>query len=196
MKAKNLLLVLGIVIFVFSASEIQAQKRVHVKKSKKSSYHSNIPRSKVRFKHNKRHVNSFRKLPRASISIKHKGVRFHYHGGNFYRHYAGEYMCVIPPLGIRINVLPRGYSTFIIDNRAYYYIDGIYYSKRRSGRLYEVVEAPIGAIIHHLPMSAERIQINNKSFFECNLAVYSKIRSSQGHAYKVVGHLESYGNHY
>ena len=198
MKAKKILLLFGIVIFILSANEIQAQKRVVVKNSRKSDYHTKTPRSKVKFNNNnnKLHVNSFKKLPNTSISLKYRGVNFHYNGGKYYRHYAGNYINVIPPLGIQIRVLPSDYMTFIIGRRSYYYVDGVYYTKRNSGRVYEVVEAPIGAIVRYLPISAEAIQIDNQSFFACNLTVYSKIRSSQGHAYKVVGHLKSYGNHY
>jgi len=196
MKTKKILVYAGIIFFIFSASEIQAEKRVVQKKSRKSAYHNKTPLSKVKFNQNTRHINSFRVLPHTSITLKHRGVRFHYNEGKYYRHYGGNYINVSPPIGIRISVLPKGYMTFVIDNRAYHYIDGIYYTQRNSGRVYEVVEAPIGAIVHHLPISAEQIQIDNKSFFECNLTIYSRINSSQGDAYKVVGRLESYGNHY
>lgn len=196
MKAKNLFFLIGIVFFILSAAETQAQKRVHVKNSRTSAYRNKTPKAKVNFNHNSRASHRLKKLPQTSISLKYRGVNFHYNGGKYYRHYAGNYINIIPPLGIQIRVLPSNYMTFVIGSRAYYYVDGIYYTKRRSGRVYEVVEAPIGAIVHHLPMSAERIQIDNQSFFQCNLTVYSKIRSSQGHAYKVVGHLKSYGNHY
>lgn len=196
MKTKQLLLISGILLFLFSASDLYADRRVHVKKSRKSAYHNKTPRAKVKFAHKTHHVNSFRVLPKNAISIKHKGMRFHYYGGKYYRHYAGNYVNVIPPIGIRIRLLPSDYMTFVVGRKAYYYVDGIYYMKRHSGRSYEVVEAPIGAIVNHLPLSAERIRINNESFFQCNLTIYSKVRSSYGHAYKVVGHLQSYGRHY
>lgn len=196
MKAKKLLLILGTVFFILSAVDTQAQKRVHVKKSRKSAYHSKTSKSRLNYNRNTRKINRLKKLPHSSISLKHRGVKFHYYGGKYYRHFAGNYINVTPPLGIHIRILPTNYMTFVIARRAYYYVDGIYYTKHNSGRYYEVVEAPIGAIVNQLPMSAERIKIDNKLFFECNLNIYSRIRSSYGDAYKVVGHLESYGNHY
>lgn len=194
MKTKYLLILSGIVFFIFSVSEIQAKKRSQFKKSRKSVYHSKSSRAKN--KHKTRHINGFNTLPKTSIALKHRGMKFHYHGGKYFRHYAGNYINVQAPLGIRIKVLPRGYVTFFIGRKAYYYSDGVYYKQGNSGRNYEVIEAPIGAIVQRLPLFAERIRINNQSYFECNLAIYSKIRSSYGTAYKVVGHLESYNKHY
>ncbi len=196
MKAKKIFLLSGVIFLILAVADVQAGKRVVVKNSRRFAYNHNAKKAKVKVKHNTPFVKSLRFLPNGAIAIKHKGVRFHYYGGKYYRHYAGKYISVAPSIGIRIRVLPKGHISFVINNRAYFYHDGVYYTKRRLGRVYEVIDAPIGAVIHYLPLSAERIRINGRHFFECNLTIYKKIRSSYGHSYQVVGHLESYGNRY
>ncbi len=67
----------------------------------------------------------------------HKGVRFHYAKGIWYRPYGKRFVVSAAPVGIRIAKLPRGRRVVYVKGRKYYRYHGIWYQKR--GRAYVVV---------------------------------------------------------
>ena len=58
-----------------------------------------------------------------------------------------------PVFGLRLNVLPFGYSRINVGSNPYYYNDGIYYRSYNRGG-YEVVHPPLNATVSRLPLKA------------------------------------------
>lgn len=67
----------------------------------------------------------------------HKGVRFHYAQGVWYRPHGKRYVVTSAPVGIVVRSLPRGRKVVRVNGRKYYSYNGVWY--RKSGRGYKVV---------------------------------------------------------
>jgi hypothetical protein len=66
--------------------------------------------------------------PGRHFIIDHRGIRYIYHNGLFFRRNGIDFMIVAPPIGAVVPVLPYGYVTFYYGpGIAYYYMDGVYY---------------------------------------------------------------------
>ena len=69
--------------------------------------------------------------------VVHKGVRFHFASGIWYRSSGKKFIVSAAPRGITLRRLPRGYKVVRIKGRKYYAFKGIRYQK--VGRYYKVV---------------------------------------------------------
>ncbi len=69
--------------------------------------------------------------------VVHKNVKYYRSDGIWYKKKNRRYIAVAAPVGIRVNVLPKGYKTVKVKGVRYYRYKGIYYKK--SGRNYVVV---------------------------------------------------------
>jgi hypothetical protein len=126
-------------------------------------------------------------VPRGSISITFGGNPYYYHGGNFYRPFGTYFQMTLPPVGIRIGILPIGYVPIYLGPEEYYFYNGIYY-RRFDDRNYEVVNAPIGAQVVALPRGAKSVIVNGEKFYEFNGTYYKEDADSKGRViYTVVG---------
>lgn len=97
-----------------------------------------------------------------------------------YNHYG-------PAFGIRINVLPFGYSRFYIGSDPFYYYDGIYYRPYKSGG-YVVTQPPLGAMVKHLPAGAKTTVIDGQKYFELGGTFYQeRVTANNKLRYEVVG---------
>ena len=63
----------------------------------------------------------------------HKGVRFHYSKGIWYRTSGRRYVVAAAPVGVVVRTLPRGRKVVRIKGRKYYRYNGVYYQKRSRG---------------------------------------------------------------
>ncbi|MCX2720242.1 DUF6515 family protein [Lentiprolixibacter aurantiacus] len=63
----------------------------------------------------------------------HKGVRFHYSKGIWYRTSGNRYVVAAAPVGVVVRTLPRGRKVVRINGRKYYRFNGVYYQKRKGG---------------------------------------------------------------
>lgn len=63
----------------------------------------------------------------------HKGVRFHYSNGIWYRTSGRRYVVSAAPVGVVVRTLPRGRKIVRINGRKYYRYNGVYYQKRKGG---------------------------------------------------------------
>jgi hypothetical protein len=125
--------------------------------------------------------------PRGSISISFGGNPYYYGGGSFYRPYGGSFRRVMPPIGIRIGILPVGYTPVYVGPHQYYFSEGTYY-RRYDDSNYEVVDAPMGAELSSLPRNAKSVMVNGEKFYELNGTYYKEDRNSKGQVvYVVVG---------
>ena len=125
--------------------------------------------------------------PRARVSITFGGNPYYYSGGFFYRPYGRYYRPVMPPIGIRIGVLPVGYVPIFVGPNQYYFYNGTYY-RRYNDDNYEVVDAPMGAELSSLPRNAKSVAVNGEKFYELNGTYYKEDRNYKGQVvYTVVG---------
>lgn len=92
-----------------------------------------------------------------------------------------------PPVGLRVRVLPVGYTHVVIGGRAYFYFGGVYYIQQYPNT-YEVVEAPKEAYLITLPVGTETITINGKRYYKTDNKYYEKLISENGtERYVLVG---------
>ena len=82
-------------------------------------------------------------LPPAHRVVAHRGGRYMFASGVWYRPSGSRFVVVAPPLGIVVPVLPLGYLTLHIGPSRYYYLNDVYYVREPRG--YVVVERPVGA---------------------------------------------------
>src|SRR2546421_11500340 len=101
-------------------------------------------------------------LHRPTVILSFGGYRYHYMDGIFYRPYRSYFQVIAPPIGIRIGILPYGYSRIMVGPDPYYYYNGIFY--RQSDDYYEVVTPPVGAEVAELPAGAGAVVIDNKKY--------------------------------
>lgn len=120
--------------------------------------------------------------------IPYGGISFHYSNGYFYRPYGGYFRVVAPPIGININILPRGYRRVFVGGDPYYYYGGTYYRPGSRPDEYEVVDAPLGASVPELPNGAKVVVINDQKYYELDGTYYKEeIRDNDEIWYTVVG---------
>jgi hypothetical protein len=91
-----------------------------------------------------------RKLPRGHIRIRHRGARYFFHGGVFYRPALPGYVVVRPPIGALVATLPVGFTIAWIAGLKYYCYGGAFY--RSAPRGYVVVEAPADVVVAEEPL--------------------------------------------
>lgn len=92
-----------------------------------------------------------------------------------------------PAPGIRISILPVGYSRFYIGNNTFYYNQGIYYRPYKSGG-YVVTQPPLGANVKSLPAGAKVTVIDGQKYYELGGTFYQeRVTANNKVRYEVVG---------
>ena len=122
------------------------------------------------------------------IILPYRGISFQFSNGYYYRPYGSYFRVVAPPIGIHINILPRGYRRVYVGGDPYYYYGGAYYRPGPRPEDYEVVDAPLGASVPELPAGAQVVVINEQKYFELDGTYYKEdIRANNEIWYTVVG---------
>ena len=122
------------------------------------------------------------------VIVPYRGISFHYSNGYYYRPYGGYFRVVAPPIGIHINILPRGYRRIYVRDVPYYYYGGTYYRPGAGADKYEVIEAPLGASVPELPNGAKVVVINEQKYYELDGTYYKEeIKDNDEIWYTVVG---------
>lgn len=99
----------------------------------------------------------------------------------------GAYVHFGPVFGLRINVLPFGYSRFYVGTVPYYYNEGVYYRSYSNGG-YEVVEPPLNATVQRLPSNANVTVIDGQKYYQVGGTFYQEEIADNGKiSYRVVG---------
>lgn len=130
---------------------------------------------------------SYRVMPSSFISIHFGGNPYYYSRGYYYGYYSGYYQPIFPPFGLRIGVLPFGYSSIFVGLNPFYYYNGIYY-RQYDHNSYEVVDAPMGATVSSLPQGARSVTVNGEKLYELNGTYYKADRDTNGNdIFSVVG---------
>lgn len=92
-----------------------------------------------------------------------------------------------PVFGVRVNVLPFGYSRIVVGSNPYYYNDGIYY-RNYNNNDYEVVAPPLNATVNRLPANATVTVIDGQKYYEVGGTFYQEEFSENNKlSYRVVG---------
>jgi hypothetical protein len=137
------------------------------------------------------HRNEYRRgerynsVPR-SVVIPYHNYNYHYADGYFFRPSGAYFSIVAPPIGIYINILPRGYRTVYYPGGICYWYNGAYYRPYNSG--YQVIEPPVGVAVPELLIDAKPIVVNNEKLYEMDGVYYKEEISNRGDiTYRVVG---------
>lgn len=118
--------------------------------------------------------------------VPYRGYSYHYDEGYFYRPPGSYVQVVVPPVGIRVAILPRGYRPIYTGGQAFFYFNGTFY--RRAEHEYEVVKAPIGAALPDIPDRARVVVVDDQKYYEYDGTYYKeRIRSNGEIWYEVVG---------
>lgn len=92
-----------------------------------------------------------------------------------------------PVFGVRVNVLPFGYSRIVVGSNPYYYNDGIYY-RNYNNNSYEVVAPPLHATVNRLPSNATVTVIDGQKYYQVGGTFYQEEFSENNKlSYRVVG---------
>jgi hypothetical protein len=92
-----------------------------------------------------------------------------------------------PAFGLRINILPFGYTPLYLGSSPYYYYQGIYYRPYPYGG-YEVTAPPLGATVSSLPPDAKLTVINGQNYYELGGTFYQEeLLPDNKLQYRVVG---------
>jgi hypothetical protein len=118
------------------------------------------------------------------IFRNHHGVNYTYSNGYFYRPQGRGFIVVAPPLGFRIDVLPLGFTTFMLANAAYYYYAGAYY--QRMNNSYVVVQPPVGALVSSIPDGGQQLQIEGNTYYIVDGIQYQAVVVNGVIMYKVM----------
>ena len=143
------------------------------------------------------------------VVIPYGGISFHYSNGYYYRPYSNYFRVVAPPIGIHINILPRGYRrvyVVVINDQKYFELDGTYYKEEirdndeiwytvvgKNGKLstdeeYEDDTPYIGDTVNELPPNCKTVVVNgNRYYVSPDDVYYEEIGSGDNIRYKVVG---------
>ncbi len=87
-----------------------------------------------------KHGPVFRHVPPGGQKIRHRGNKYFFHRGRYYRHGPDGYFWVRPPIGIISYSLPAAAVTVLIAGLTYYVYDNVYYRRVPAG--YQVVQVP------------------------------------------------------
>jgi hypothetical protein len=121
---------------------------------------------------------------RPHVVIPYGGLSYYYSDGYYYRPYGSYFNVVIPPIGLHISVLPRGYRQFLYGPDLYYYYNGTYY--RNGDNSYEVVAPPVGAEVAEIPEGAKTVVIDNRKYFEYHGTYYKETIKPNGEIWYTV----------
>lgn len=184
MKQKQLIIMLLLAAFLLSGFESVAQRRV-IDTPRRTVVQS--PRGTVVYR-KRPVVRPVRRLPATAVVVRHSGNSYYFNAGAFYTLRGGVYVRVVPPVGIRVAVLPAEYVRVVVGARPFFYFSGIFYALTET-REYVVVDPPVGAVVAKLPADAAEVEIDGKLFYECNGTIYKPV-PAQHRSYEVVGNLK------
>ncbi len=175
---KLMMMVVLISCFSLSSSSSYAQRVV---------VRSRVPARAVVVKYPK--VTTVRKMPSASVAIRHNNISFHVSGGRYYRNVRGKFFLTMPPIGLRVTTLPSSRVSFMYKRRLYFCSAGVIYIECEDGG-YEVASPEVGMVVPELPeVGIRELSIDDKIYYEYDEILYKPIPTEDGIQYEVVGEL-------
>lgn len=128
-----------------------------------------------------------RALPNGGATLRLRNRNYYYNDGRFYAYNNRRYICVAPPIGLRIGALPFGFLEIAGAASLFYYYGGTFYIQDNNE--YVVADPPVGAIVYDLPVEADKVQIDGKTYFQYNGILYKRVNTENGRGFQVVGKL-------
>jgi hypothetical protein len=89
--------------------------------------------------------------------VPHRGVKYYYHGGVWYRPSGTRFIVTLPPVGIVVPFLPPFYTTIWVGGVPYYYADNVYYVWQPEQRAYVVTEPPPESEVSEQPATPDQL---------------------------------------
>ncbi len=172
MKAKVTIKIILVGLFIISFNSLEAQHRKHYKGKHYRPHH--------RYVKHYHWGHGYRAVPKGAFIYPHKGTRYHYHKGIYFKPYGSKYVVVRPPLGIRVKTIPANHIRFLLRGQTYYYYYGTYYKKSNNSKEYVSVSPPIGAKIDALPDGYKKVRINDEIYYELEGNYYKAIIDEKG----------------
>ena len=169
---------------VLYTNNAQAQhKKGHAKAHPKKAPHKKGPvkhKAHVRYAHLPRRGAVISTVPKGNIVVTHKGVKFKFHNGVFYKPKGATFVVVRPPCGLKIAALPAGHLCVVVKKKRYFYYYGTFYVKTAGVEEYEVVEAPVGAEVDALPEGYEISTVDGVEYYTLEDAKYQAVEKEDG----------------
>jgi hypothetical protein len=97
------------------------------------------------------------KIPRNHHIVLHKGARYYFHEGVWYRPQGPRFSIVTPPLGLFVHFLPPCYATIWVRGVPFYYANEVYYTHDGNG--YKVAAPPEENAVSQAPPPASQLFI-------------------------------------
>jgi len=130
---------------------------------------------------------SYKVAPWGAVLFPYSGIKYHYHGGVFYKPVSGGYAIVRAPIGIKVRTLPAEHVVVFVNGRKYFYYYGTYYVHSNSDE-YTTVAPPVGARVDALPDGYKKLVINGLTYYEFEGTYYEAYIDDSGEVwYEVVG---------
>ena len=131
---KHSLQIFAVAAMLFGATFLPQDAQAHHRKGKKVV----VVKKRPVYKPRRRVVVAA--SPARATFITHRGIRYKYINGVYYRPRGCEWVTVRAPYGIGVRALPRGYKTLTVRNKRYYRYGNTYY--HWNNNRYVVVKSP------------------------------------------------------
>lgn len=170
----------GLAVLLLLFSSLSAQRRDDSRKDNRKPVTRNADR-----KPNWRYSGAPRRnavvttVPTGNRVVTHKGIRYRYSQGTWYKPQNRGFVVVAAPVGVVIQTLPVGYLRVQVNRVFYYYYNGTYYDRQASGQ-YVVMSPPGGAIVESIPNGYESIVINGETYYTADGAQYKPVVQDNG----------------
>ena len=170
MNSKIILKIVLVGLFIISYNSLNAQRRHH---------HTNRYKPHTKYTKLPHWGHSYKVVPKRAFVFSHKGIRYRYHKGIYYKPFGAKHVIVKAPIGYRIKTLPVGHVRIILRGRTYFYYYGTYY-ERSDNNEFLTIEPPVGAKVDALPDGYEKVRIDNEIYYEFEGTYYKAIIDEKG----------------
>ncbi len=189
MKTKSCIRIIIIVVLSFVITNTYA----HYPKSKKVKaevyQRGHKHRPHYRYAKLPRWGYSYKTAPKHAVVISHKGARYHFHSGIFYKRKGKNYVIVKAPLGMQVKTLPKKCIHFQYKGRKYHYYYGTFYMKTKN--TYTTVMPPTGARVDALPEGYSEVEIDGNVYYEFEGTLYKEVEMENKEVwYEVAGKVK------
>lgn len=199
MKTKNLLTVILLLTIAGLSAMAQGRKDPDPKNNKRNE-RGKVTESRTRYSRPVNHyqnnsnieiyrqpegVRERREFHEGYQTIRHNGRDYLYNGISFHVFNNGRYIPVIPPVGLRVRILPPDHMRIVIGRDIYFYHAGVFFAPYSNA--FVIVEPPVGAVIYDLPIHAYKVKIRGRIYYEWHGTLFRRIHTRYGTGYIVTG---------
>ncbi len=184
-----ILTTLSLLLMVVASNESAVVAQGHNKNSKVVVNNSSKSNNKNVVVVKNAKTKSVSKLPSKSVTLQFKGASYYRDNSKYYKQVGTKFVVTVPPIGLRVSIIPALHTRFIYNNITYYCAEGVVY-QATSDDQFEVVQPEIGMIVPELPtVNVREVNIDGTIYFEFEGVLYKQIPTESGLQYKVSGTL-------